>query len=109
VFAAPHLTLLGPIKSPFGYYVAEVTDIVPAATKSLAAETASIKSTLASDALSSPPWSSRWKKKTTCRTGFAIPDCSGYTAPKTSTTATSTTTPTTTTTTPTTTTPKKKK
>ena len=87
IFAAPHLKLLGPIKSPYGYYVAEVTDIFPASTESLKKATAAIKSTLTSDALSSPPWESKWKPKTTCRAGFEIPDCKNYTAPKTSTTS----------------------
>jgi foldase protein PrsA len=107
IFSAPHLKLLGPIKSPFGYYVFEVTDILPAKVNSLAKETAAIKSTLTTAALSSPPWEKKWKAKTTCRSGFSIPDCKGYVAPKTTSTTTpapSTTTPTVTTPTPTTTT-----
>jgi foldase protein PrsA len=103
IFAAPHLQLLGPIKSPFGYYVAEVTDIFPATVKSLKQETSTIKSTLSNDALASPPWEKKWKAKTTCRTGFEIVDCKNYVAPKT--TSTTTPAPAPTTTTPTTTTP----
>jgi len=91
VFAAPRLKLLGPIKTQFGYYVAEVTDIFPASKQTLQQATSTIKSTLVSAALASPPWLKKWKAKTTCRTGFQIPDCSNYTAPK----ATTTTTPTT--------------
>ena len=90
VFAAPHGALLGPIKSPFGYYVAEVTDIFPGSKESLQQATATIKSMLASNALSNPPWESKWKKKTTCRAGFQIPDCSNYRAPKPVTTQTAT-------------------
>ncbi|HEY5317878.1 MAG TPA: peptidylprolyl isomerase, partial [Solirubrobacteraceae bacterium] len=108
IFAAPHLKLLGPIKTPFGYYVAEVTDILPATTESLAKATPTIKSTLAQAALSAPPWEKKWKAKTTCRSGFQTPDCKNYVAPKTTSTTTPTpsTTPTTgsTTTTPTATT-----
>lgn len=89
IFSAPHLKLLGPIKSPFGYYVAEVTDIVPATTESLQKATSTIKSTLTQAALSAPPWKSKWKAKTICRTGFEVADCHNYVAPKT----TSTTTP----------------
>jgi foldase protein PrsA len=104
IFSAPHLKLLGPLKSPFGYYVYEVTDIIPASTDSLAKETSTIKSTLTQAALSAPPWEAKWKAKTTCRAGFQIPDCKGYVAPKTTSTATpaptTTTTPSTTTTTP---------
>jgi hypothetical protein len=103
--------LLGPIQSPFGYYVAEVTNITVATKESLQQATASIKSQLASNALSNPPWLSEWKKKTTCRAGFQIPDCSNYKAPKAATTPTTSTAPTTstsptTTSTPTTTTTK---
>ncbi|HWF35459.1 MAG TPA: peptidyl-prolyl cis-trans isomerase [Solirubrobacteraceae bacterium] len=99
IFSAPHLKLLGPIKSPFGYYVAEVTDIFPASTESLAKATATIKQTLSQAALSSPPWEKKWKAKTVCRDGFLIVDCKNYVAPKT--TATTTPAPSTTTTTPT--------
>jgi foldase protein PrsA len=94
IFSAPHLKLLGPIQSPFGYYVAEVTSIFPASVESLAKATPTIKSTLANAALSAPPWEKKWKAKTTCRAGFQIPDCKNYTAPKTTPTpAPSTTTP----------------
>ena len=97
IFSAPHLKLLGPIKTPFGYYVAEVTDILPGSTESLAKATSTIKSTLSSAALSAPPWLAKWKKKTICRAGFGIPDCKNYVTPKTTSTATaSSTTPTTT-------------
>lgn len=118
IFSAQRLKLLGPIKSPFGYYVAEVTTIFPASKESLAKATPTIKSTLANAALSAPPWEKTWKAKTTCRAGFEIPDCNNYKAPKTPTTTvpqttaptptTPTATPTTPTPTTTTTTPKKK-
>ncbi|HWC85193.1 MAG TPA: peptidyl-prolyl cis-trans isomerase [Solirubrobacteraceae bacterium] len=116
IFSAAKQKLEGPVKTPFGYYLAEVTSILPATTQSLAKESATIKSTLANTALSSPPWLKKWKAKTTCRAGFTIPDCKNYVAPKTTTTATpapstgATPTPTTSTPTPTTTTttPKKK-
>jgi hypothetical protein len=91
IFSAPHLKLLGPISTPLGYYVAEVTDIFPATKESLQKATATIKATLASDALQSPSWEKKWKAKTTCRAGFEIPDCSNYTAPKTATTTTAST------------------
>ncbi|HWF75019.1 MAG TPA: peptidylprolyl isomerase [Solirubrobacteraceae bacterium] len=100
IFAASTGKLLGPLKSPFGYYVAEVTSVSPATTEALAKATPTIKSTLAQAALSAPPWEKKWKAKTTCRTGFEVVDCSGYVAPKT--TSTTTPTPTTSTVTPTT-------
>ncbi len=104
IFSAPHLKLLGPIKSPFGYYVAEVTSITAATTESLQKATSTIKQALSQAALSSPPWAKKWKAKTTCRTGFQIVDCNNYVAPKTTSTTTPTPTPTTGTTTPQTTT-----
>jgi foldase protein PrsA len=82
IFSAPQQKLLGPIKSPFGYYVAEVTSISPATKESVAQATPTIKQTLASNALSAPTWLKKWKAKTTCRAGFEIPDCSNYAAPK---------------------------
>jgi foldase protein PrsA len=110
IFAAPHLKLLGPIKSPFGYYVAEVTSITAASTRSLQQATSTIKQTLTQAALSAPPWEKKWKAKTVCRTGFLIVDCKNYVAPKTTPTttpapSTTTTVPQTTTVTPTTATP----
>jgi hypothetical protein len=98
IFGSPAMKLEGPVKTPFGYYLAEVTQISPAVTQSLAKESSTIKTTLANSALSSPPWLKKWKAKTTCRTGFEIPDCANYVAPKTPkvTTPTTTSTPSTT-------------
>lgn len=111
IFAAPKGALLGPIKTPFGYYVAEATDIFPATTEPLAKAATTIKASISQAALSAPPWEKKWKPKTTCRDGFTIPDCKNYVAPKTTSTTTpapsTTTPPATTTTTPTTTTKKK--
>ena len=82
IFASPTTKLEGPVKTPFGYYLAEVTQIFPATTQPLAKESSTIKTTLANTALSSPPWKNKWKARTTCRTGFQIPDCGNYVAPK---------------------------
>jgi parvulin-like peptidyl-prolyl isomerase len=82
IFSAPHGVLEGPIKTPFGYYVTEVTDIFPATRESLKQATATIKAALAQAALSSPTWLKHWKAMTTCRDGFQIPDCNNYKAPK---------------------------
>jgi hypothetical protein len=56
IFAASKGTLLGPIKTPFGYYVAEVTAIVPATTEPLAKASTTIKASISQAALSAPPW-----------------------------------------------------
>ncbi|MEA2197315.1 MAG: foldase protein PrsA [Solirubrobacteraceae bacterium] len=94
IFSAATGKLQGPVKSPFGYYLAEVTQVTPATTQPLAKESATIKTTLANTALSSPPWLKKWKAKTTCRQGFTIPDCKNYVAPKPAKTTTPTPTPT---------------
>lgn len=105
IFAASKGNLLGPIKTPFGYYLAEVTQIFPAVIQPLAKEKSSIQATIANSSLSSPPWLNKWKAKTVCRGGFQIPDCKNYVAPKPAKTVTTpaapTTTPPTSTTTPT--------
>lgn len=82
IFSAQKGVLLGPIKTPFGYYLAEVTQIFPAVVQPLAKEKASIQATIANTALSTPPWMKKWKAKTVCRGGFQIPDCKNYVAPK---------------------------
>jgi foldase protein PrsA len=90
-FAAPVNKLLGPIKGQFGYYVLEVTKITPATQKSLAASTPLIKQTLAgqlqqaAQAAVDSSAKKDWLSKTTCRSEYAIADCKGYKAPKTST------------------------
>jgi foldase protein PrsA len=92
-FAAPVNKLLGPIKGQFGYYVLEVTKITPATQRSLATSTPLIKQTLtgqlqqaASTAVDNAA-KKAWLSKTTCRPEYAMADCKGYKAPKTSTSA----------------------
>lgn len=103
IFGGAKGKLLGPIKTPFGYYLAEVTQIFPAVVQPLSKEKSSIQATIANTSLSSPPWLKKWKAKTICRDGFQIPDCKNYVAPKPAKTVTTpaTTTPSTSTTTPT--------
>jgi foldase protein PrsA len=90
-FAAPLNKLLGPIKGQFGYYVLEVIKITPATQHSLAQSSALIKQTLSSqlttDAQTAVDNHAKkdWLKQTTCRSLYAMADCSGYKAPKTST------------------------
>jgi foldase protein PrsA len=88
-FAASVNKLVGPIKGQFGYYVFEVTKITPATSKSLAVSTTLIKQTLtnqlqtaASTAVTNHA-KKDWLSKTTCRSQYAMADCSGYKAPKT--------------------------
>jgi foldase protein PrsA len=95
-FSAPINKVEGPVKGQFGYYVVEVTKITPGTQKTLAEVTSQIRSTLTSAQSSSAQTKvdNRVKKEygtqTKCRTAYAMSDCAGYKAPKTS-TSTSTT------------------
>jgi foldase protein PrsA len=94
-FAASLNKLEGPVKSPFGYYVFEVTKITPATQQSLAQATPLIRQTLdgqeSTNAQSAVTKLMRqhWLSKTSCRTTYnTTAYCSGYTAPKTPTATT---------------------
>jgi foldase protein PrsA len=82
--------LLGPIKGQFGYYLVEVTKITPGQQRSLAQSSALIKSTLsqkratASQNAVNSAAKQHWLSKTQCSSDWAMADCSGYKAPKTS-------------------------
>jgi foldase protein PrsA len=90
-FSASPNQLLGPVKGQFGYYVLEVTRIKPATLKTLAQSSATIKQTLTQQQQSAAQTAvdahakKDWFKQTTCRSLYAMADCSGYKAPKTST------------------------
>jgi foldase protein PrsA len=91
-FAAQPNQLVGPVKAQFGYYVLEVTKITPATQRSLAQATATIKQTLtgqlqqAAQTAVDNQAKKLWLSKTTCRAQYAMADCKGYKAPKTSST-----------------------
>jgi foldase protein PrsA len=98
-FSASKGKLVGPVKGQFGYYLVEVTKITPPTHKSLAQERGLIEQTLkglqsqsAQSAVDNTA-KKHWLKKTSCRSAYAMQDCSGYKAPKTSTSATPTPTP----------------
>ncbi|MGZ4298560.1 MAG: peptidyl-prolyl cis-trans isomerase [Solirubrobacteraceae bacterium] len=92
-FAAPLNKLIGPVKTQFGYYLIDVTKINPATQRSLAQSTALIKQTLQTQlqtqaqTLVDNHAKNDWLKKTSCRTSYAMADCSGYKAPKTTSTS----------------------
>jgi foldase protein PrsA len=97
-FAAPLNKLLGPVKGQFGYYVLQVIKITQPTHQSLAQATPLIKQTLtgqqqttAQNAVNNLA-TKHWRGKTKCRSGFQMNDCSGYKAPKTSTSTTPSTT-----------------
>ena len=97
----------GPIKGQFGYYVFEVTKVTKATQQSLAQATPLIQQTLTGQQQTSAQTAvdsaakKQWLSKTDCSKLYAMADCKGYKAPKTSTTtapAAPTTAPSTTTT-----------
>ncbi len=93
-FSAPVNQVIGPIKGQFGYYVVEVTKITSGTQKTLAQATPLIKQTLTSAQQSSAQTAvdnqakKNWLTQTKCRSDYAMADCSGYKAPKTTSTAT---------------------
>lgn len=116
VFSAKKGVLGGPVKTPFGYYIYEVTGTTTGNQQALSQAQASIKQQLTAQqqqqALSKfvKEFRTRWEGKTECRSGYMVQDCHGYKQPKTSSTATpatpQTSTPAQTTSTPATTTTK---
>ena len=102
-FSATTNKLIGPIHGQFGYYVLEVTKIKPSTQQTLAQATPLIKQVLTGQAQSNAQTAidkqakADWLKKTTCQKAYAMADCNGYKAPKTTTTAPQTTAPQTTT------------
>jgi foldase protein PrsA len=96
IFSAPLNKLSGPVKTPFGYYIYEVTGTTPGTQQSLAQSEASIKQQLTATqqqaALSKfvKEFKKTWTAKTDCREEFVVMDCKQYKAPKTSTGTTGT-------------------
>jgi foldase protein PrsA len=105
-FGAKINTIVGPIHGQFGYYVVEVTKIVPGNQQTLVQATPLIKQILngnkqtAAQTAVDAQAKKQWLSKTKCRSQYSMADCSGYKAPKT----TASTAPTTSTAAPTTTT-----
>ena len=88
-FEAPLDKLLGPVHGQFGYYVFEVTKITKSTQQSLAQATPLIRQTLAGQQQTSAQAAvdkvagGHWRSQTSCRSVYAMADCSGYKAPKT--------------------------
>lgn len=87
-FSAPVNKLLGPVKGQFGYYVFQVTKITKPTQESLAKATAAIRQTLTGQQQTNAQTAvdnlakKHWLSQTTCRSGYAMADCTGYKAPK---------------------------
>ncbi len=94
IFSAKPGVLSGPVKTPFGYYVYEVTSTTPGSQQSLAKSKSTIKRQLAAQqqqqALTKfvKEFRKKWTAKTECRSGYVVQDCKSYKAPKTTSTGT---------------------
>ncbi len=89
IFSAPLNQLLGPVKTPFGYYVFKVTKVTPAVQQPLSSVSATIKQQLLSQGQQTAltafvsSFTKRWTALTVCRSTFVVMDCKNYVAPKT--------------------------
>lgn len=89
IFSAPKGKLGGPVKTPFGYYIYEVTGTTTGNQQTLAQAKSSIKQQLTAQqqqqALSKfvKEFRTRWEGKTECRSGYEVQDCHGYKKPAT--------------------------
>ncbi|MFT4049998.1 MAG: peptidyl-prolyl cis-trans isomerase [Solirubrobacterales bacterium] len=95
VFSADKGTIVGPIKTQYGYYVFEVTKATPGKQQTLAQASATIKSTLLQEKQQKAQedfqkdFTDKWRKKTKCAQDFKVPAVCGNTPkPKGSTAAT---------------------
>lgn len=98
VFSAKVKVLGGPIKTPFGYYIYEVTKVIPGSQQALSSVQATIKQQISAEkqqkAVSEfvKNFRKKWTARTECRSEYSVQDCKSYKAPKTS-TGTTTATP----------------
>ena len=95
VFAAKTGVLSGPVKTPFGYYVFKVNQVLPSTQQSLAQSESAIATQIASQGSQQKltkfveEFRKKWMGMTECRSGYVVPDCKEYKS-KTSTSATTT-------------------
>jgi foldase protein PrsA len=88
VFAAKVGQLSGPVKTPFGYYIFEVTKVNPGSSQSFSQVEATIKKTLGTErqqkklAAFVKEFKKRWQAKTECKAEYKVELCKGYKAPK---------------------------
>jgi foldase protein PrsA len=97
-FSSPVGKVIGPVKGQFGYYVIQVTKVTNGTQKTLAVATPSIRQTLTSQSQTNAQnkvdaqAKKNWLSQTHCRSNYSMADCSGYKAPKGSSTTPTTTT-----------------
>ena len=81
VFSARKHKLIGPVKSPYGYYVFTVTRVTAARQQPLAEARKTIKETLEAEAQQKlldafiVDFTARWRAQTECSEGFKTTDC----------------------------------
>jgi foldase protein PrsA len=98
LFAAKASELGGPVKSPFGYYVYQVTSVKPGNSQPLSKVEASIKQTLTTQGQQKKlsefikNFKKKWQGKTDCNSAYVVANCKQYKAPKTTSTGASGTT-----------------
>ncbi len=87
IFGAVQGNLIGPVRSPFGYYVFKVTKIHRASQQSLTQAQSAIRQILLGasqqQALTSfvNSFDRSWKAKTNCRSGYVVAYCKNYKPP----------------------------
>jgi parvulin-like peptidyl-prolyl isomerase len=92
VFSAKKGVLGGPVKTPFGYYLYEVTGVSAGSQQALSQAQAQIKQQLTTQnqqqALSKfvKEFRKKWEAKTECASEYMVQDCHGYKKPKTTST-----------------------
>ncbi len=95
VFAAKTGALSGPVKTPFGYYIFKVNQVLPSTQQSLAQAESAIAAQIASQGSQQKltkfveEFRKKWMGMTECRSEYVVPDCKEYKS-KTSTSATTT-------------------
>lgn len=86
LFAAPLHTVEGPVRTPAGYYLFTVTRVLPPLQQSLQQASPAITDQLTAAAQSTAldnwitAFTQRWTAQTSCRAGYVVMDCQGYTA-----------------------------
>jgi foldase protein PrsA len=81
IFAAPKGKLTGPVKTQFGHYVLEVTDVTKGSQQTRKQAEGAIKQILISENRQklyerfTREFRDKWREKTSCRDGFVTQDC----------------------------------
>jgi foldase protein PrsA len=87
VFDAGAGQLVGPLKTPLGYYVFEVTKVTPPSTTPLSKAQGQIRQTLSGQVQQNyfssfiEDYRAKWTAETVCAKGFLIDRCENFTAP----------------------------